>query len=136
MKLRAFGLGLALSAAVLSTGCGGESPTATTATIAIRHSHFTLTSVSVPSGQPVTFTLRNDDPIEHEWIVGAAEVHSRHRTGSEPSHDAVPTEVTIPAFTAKTTTITFDRPSDYVFIYHLPNHEKYGMQGVMHVVTS
>ncbi len=40
---------------------------------------------------------RNTDPIDHEWIVGDAAVHARHRTGTEPVHGARPTEVTIPA---------------------------------------
>ena len=48
---------------------------------------------------PVTFVLRNDDPIDHEWIVGDAAVHERHRTGTEPVHAARPTEVRIPAGT-------------------------------------
>ena len=43
---------------------------------------------------------RNDDPIDHEWIVGDAAVHERHRTGTEPVHASRPTEVTIPAGTS------------------------------------
>ena len=47
-------------------------------------------SVTVPAGVPVTFVLRNDDPIDHEWIVGDAAVHERHRTGTEPVHGVAP----------------------------------------------
>ena len=67
------------------------------ATIAIHFSRFSPETVELPAGEPVTITLRNDDPIEHEWIVGPAEVHERHRNGTEPFHDQIPTEVTIPA---------------------------------------
>ena len=28
--------------------------------------------LTVPAGVPVTIVLRNDDPIDHEWIVGDA----------------------------------------------------------------
>jgi uncharacterized cupredoxin-like copper-binding protein len=59
-------------------------------TIVIHHSHFLPNVVTVRAGTPVTFTLRNDDPIEHEWIVGTEEVHQRHRLGTEPVHDQFP----------------------------------------------
>ena len=52
--------------------------------------------MTVPAGVPVTFVLRNDDPIDHEWIVGDAAVHERHRTGTEPVHASRPTEVSDP----------------------------------------
>ena len=90
----------------------------------------------MPAGVPVTFTLRNDDPIEHEWIVGTEDVHERHRTGTEPYHDQVPTEVTIPALSTRTTTVTFDEPGDYAYICHLPGHEAYGMRGTVQVVAN
>ena len=41
--------------------------------------------------------ITNTDPIDHEWIVGDAALHERHRTGTEPYHDARPTEVSIDA---------------------------------------
>ena len=103
-------------------------------TIAIHFSHFQTDSVTVAAGVPVTFDLRNDDPIEHEWIVGDEDVHRLHRLGTEPFHDQIPTEVTIPAFSTKTTVVTFDKPGDYTFICHLPGHETYGMRGVVHVL--
>ena len=52
----------------------------------------------------------NNDPIDHEWIVGDAALHERHRTGTEPVHDARPTEISIPAGTQKRTTVTFAAP--------------------------
>ena len=36
----------------------------------IRYSHFARPMVTVQAGVPVTIVLRNDDPIDHEWIVG------------------------------------------------------------------
>ena len=116
-----------LAAAVLA-GCS-EGP-ATSATIAIHFSRFGPDIVTVPAGVPVTFTLRNDDPIEHEWIVGREEVHERHRAGTEPYHEHIPTEVTIPAYSTKTT-VTFAEPGEYAFICHLAGHEAYGMRGTV-----
>ena len=103
-------------------------------TIAIHFSRFQTTAVTVPAGVPVTFELQNEDPIEHEWIVGEEDVHKRHRLGTEPYHDEVPTEVTIPAFSTRTTVVTFENPAEYAFVCHLPGHEAYGMRGVVRVV--
>jgi uncharacterized cupredoxin-like copper-binding protein len=118
-----------------ASACGGGADAAE-ATITIHFSHFVPEDVTVPAGVPVTITLRNDDPIEHEWIVGAPDVHERHRTGTEPYHDQVPTEVTIPALDSRTTTITFAAAGEYLYICHLPGHEAYGMVGRMHVVEA
>jgi len=65
--------------------------------ITIHFSHFAPDVVRVPAGVPVTFVITNTDPIDHEWIVGDAATHERHRTGTEPVHDARPTEISIPA---------------------------------------
>ena len=83
---------------------------------------------------PITVVLRNDDPIDHEWIVGDAAVHERHRTGTEPVHGSRPTEVSIPAGSTRETTVRFDTPGTYLYICHLPGHEAYGMVGTL-VVT-
>ena len=102
--------------------------------IGIRYSHYGLSQVTVAAGTPVTFVLRNDDPIDHEWIVGDAAVHERHRTGTEPVHASRPTEVSIPAGQTRTTTVRFETPGTYPYICHLPGHEAYGMVGTL-VVT-
>lgn len=103
-------------------------------TIAIHFSRFEPTLVVVPTGVPVTFELVNGDPIEHEWIVGNADVHRRHRLGTEPYHDEIPTEVTLAAFETRTTVVTFEKPGEYTFVCHLPGHEAYGMRGTVRVV--
>jgi uncharacterized cupredoxin-like copper-binding protein len=102
-------------------------------TIGIHFSRFVPDVMEVKGGEPVTITLVNDDPIGHEWMIGDAAFHERHRTGTEPFHDTVPTEVTIPALETRVTTITFEAPGDYAYICHLPGHEAYGMTGVLRV---
>jgi uncharacterized cupredoxin-like copper-binding protein len=105
-----------------------------TVDIGIHYSHYERSSVTVAAGAPVTFVLHNADPIDHEWIVGDAAVHERHRNGTEPVHASRPTEVTIPAGMSRTTTVTFNTPGTYLYICHLPGHEAYGMVGTL-VVT-
>ena len=125
-------LPFAIAVVLLAIGCGGEP--ATEPTIAIHYSEFTPAVLEVPVGRPVTFTLRNDDPIAHEWIVGTPDVHDIHRVGTEPFHDERPTEVTIPPLSTLETTVTFAKPGDYAYICHLPGHEAYGMAGTLRVV--
>jgi uncharacterized cupredoxin-like copper-binding protein len=104
-----------------------------TVEISIRYSHFVRDSVTVRAGVPVTFVLRNGDPIDHEWIVGDAGVHERHRGGTEPVHGSRPTEVTVGAGAIATTTVTFTEPGTYRYVCHLPGHEAYGMVGTLRV---
>lgn len=132
----ALALGVGGIAAAWAGGPGhasGRGPI--TVEIGIRYSHFDRGQLTVPAGAAVTFLLRNDDPIDHEWIVGDDAVHERHRDGTEPVHDSRPTEVTIPAGSGHATTITFAKPGTYRYICHLPGHEAYGMVGTL-VVSS
>jgi uncharacterized cupredoxin-like copper-binding protein len=133
----AIGLGLGLAIAVLA-GIGASAVARSgdplEIAITIRYSQFSPALVSVPVGRPVTFVISNGDPIDHEWIVGDAASHERHRTGTEPAHDARPTEISIPAGTVRRTTLTFAASGSQLFICHLPGHEAYGMVGTV-VVT-
>jgi uncharacterized cupredoxin-like copper-binding protein len=127
-------------AIVILTGAAVASAAATsgpvTIEIHIRYSHFEPSAVSVPVGRPVTFVLVNDDPIDHEWIVGDAALHERHRTGTEPRHDSRPTEVTIDAMSTRRTTITFAPSGSLQYICHLPGHQQYGMVGTLEIRAS
>ena len=135
IRYAAIVLASALAAAASLLGaCGGGQP-ARKAEIDIHFSHFQQEDLTVRTGQPIRITLKNEDPIEHEWIVGDAETHARHRTGTEPYHDTRPTEVTVPAFSSRVTTVSFNKPGDYLYICHLPGHEAFGMVGTV-IVTN
>jgi uncharacterized cupredoxin-like copper-binding protein len=128
------GLAALAAVALLVSGCGGNA-SADEATISIHYSQFEQELITATAGVPITIELRNDDPIEHEWIVGGTDVHQRHRFGTEPFHGAIPTEVTIRALTTRSTTVVFDQPGDYQYICHLPGHEAYGMTGTLRVLA-
>lgn len=132
LRRSASALFLAIALGLFPGGCGDGSLTGLT--VVIHYSHFEPDVVTVVAGQPVTIRLRNDDPIDHEWIVGPPEVHERHRTGTEPFHASVSTEVTIPALSTRVTTVTFEQAGEYAYICHLPGHEAYGMVGTLRVV--
>jgi uncharacterized cupredoxin-like copper-binding protein len=124
-------IGLAGLVMLVAAGCGPAG--ADNVTIRFHYSHFEPSSVVVPAGRPVTITLRNDDPIDHEWIVGSPAVHEMHRHGTEAVHDARASEVTVPALSSRVTTVTLERGA-LAYICHLPGHEEYGMTGVMRAI--
>jgi uncharacterized cupredoxin-like copper-binding protein len=119
-----------LIAAAAATAC---SPGPQTVTLTIHYSAFDRSELSVPRGVPVTIVLVNEDPIDHEWLIGDDAFHAAHRAGTHASHGDVPTEVTIPALETARTTITFEETGSFAYICHLPGHEAYGMVGVLTV---
>ena len=119
-----------LIAVAAATGCAAPDRDVT---ITIHYTAFDPPALSVPAGVPVTFVLINEDPIDHEWLIGDDAFHEAHRTGTHATHDTVPTEVTVPALETVRTTITFEEPGTLSYICHLPSHESYGMVGVLTV---
>lgn len=133
----------ALVALVLAAGggCGGDATAdlltrSGTVDLVVRNSRFTPDEVQVRAGSTIRFTVRNDDPIDHEFIVGDGAVHERHRYGTEPHHGEVPGEVSVAAGETASTTFRFDAPGEYVFACHLPGHFDYGMRGVVRVLPA
>ena len=139
--MRALGLilaavGLAALAAAWSGGPARGGDAGSAATIRIHFSRFEPAEVVATAGVPIRITLVNTDPIDHEWLVGDAAFHERHRTGTEAHHDARPTEVSLAPGASSTTTVRFDQPGEYLFICHLPGHEAYGMVGMLRVLPA
>ncbi|HEY7525267.1 MAG TPA: cupredoxin domain-containing protein [Candidatus Limnocylindria bacterium] len=128
---------LVLAVAVLvaaAAGCtarAAEDDGPVTRQITIHYSQFEETQLTVPHGVPVTFVLVNEDPIAHEWLIGDAAFHERHRHGTEGHHGARPNEISIPPLATVRTTITFPSAGPQLYICHLPGHEAYGMVGTL-----
>lgn len=120
-----------MAAALLvgAVAVGGCAPSAQTATVTIHYSLFGQTELRVPRGVPITFVLVNEDPIDHEWLIGDEAFHAARRTGTHAAHGGVPTEVTAPALATAEATITFEEAGTFAYIGHLPGHEAYGMVG-------
>ena len=104
-------------------------PGAVTVPLDIEHSVFSTDRIVVREGTVVTFHVRNDDPINHELIVGEDAVHERHEDGTESQHPAVPGEVSVGPGETAATFYEFDEPGTYEFACHLPGHLAYGMRG-------
>jgi plastocyanin len=137
-KRARLGIGAGLVALVIALGVTavalagrGGPPPSTVIEIDIHYSHFEPSAITIPVGVPVTITIRNNDPIDHEWIVGDEAVQAKHRTGTELLHPSRPTELVIPAGQSRVTTITFEATGTLQYICHLPAHEAYGMVGTV-----
>jgi uncharacterized cupredoxin-like copper-binding protein len=102
----------------------------------VEHSLFEPTEIRVVEGTRLRFILDNDDPINHELIVGGPEVHARHARGTEARHPSVPGEVSVGPNEMGVTTLRFDEPGTFEFACHLPGHYEYGMHGVVEVVPA
>ncbi|HEX5615184.1 MAG TPA: plastocyanin/azurin family copper-binding protein, partial [Acidimicrobiia bacterium] len=100
-------------------------------TIEVDNSAFAPTRLDVVEGTEVRFVLVNDDPINHELIVGPDDVHDRHASGTHAAHGAVPGEVSVGALEVAATTYRFDDPGEVLFACHLPGHFAYGMTGTV-----
>lgn len=134
MKLRV----LASLALLLSggAGCGTSPPNdgeVRTVEVAIAHSRFSPGELKFERGDRVRFVIRNEDPIDHEFILGDAEVQTIHENGTEAFHGAVPGEVSVPAGSTTSTTYTFEGRGSFIYGCHLPGHYDYGMKGTVRV---
>jgi uncharacterized cupredoxin-like copper-binding protein len=86
--------------------------------------------MSFSRGDTVTFVIRNDDPIDHEFILGDEAVQERHEEGKERHHHGlVPGEISVPAGETRETTYTFTESGSLTYACHLPGHFAYGMRG-------
>ena len=128
--------GVALGAAgvlVLVAAGPGEAGVRTVV-VTMRHTRFEPAEIRVTAGTTVRFVVRNADPIDHEFILGDAAVHARHRVGREAHHDgSVPGEVSVPSGGSILTSYRFDHRGQVAYICHLPGHEAYGMVGSVDV---
>ena len=122
-------------AAYATAGTGADR----TIEVVINHSAFDPAKIEVNEGETVTFVLINQDPIDHEFIIGDKASQRAHEFGTEAHHDERPTEISIPAGETVETTVDFDIngflavADPLLFGCHLPGHYDYGMRGVIQV---
>jgi uncharacterized cupredoxin-like copper-binding protein len=125
---------VALAGGLLLVRAGASPRGPRTVELVMRHSHFTPATLTASPGETVTFVIRNDDPIDHEFIVGDAAVQARHEVGRERHHHGeVPGEVSVPAGAERRTTFRFPGPGSMQFACHLPGHYAYGMHGLVRI---
>jgi uncharacterized cupredoxin-like copper-binding protein len=125
-------LAVAALALTASVGCASASATPNRV-ITINHSAFSVNVIHVDPGEEVTFEVRNEDPIDHEFLIGDKHMQRIHEKGTEAHHGARPGEISIPANSTRTTTYTFPSGGTLIFGCHLPGHFAYGMKGLIEI---
>ena len=100
-------------------------------TLHVEHSRFDAGTLTVEAGRPVRFEIVNDDPIEHELIVGDREMHDLHERGLPHHHDGDDGAVTVSANSTASMTMTVPEAAELLFGCHLPGHWDYGMRGTL-----
>lgn len=123
-------------AGLLATGCspvgaGTERQEIRTIEVTIEHSLFVPETLDVQPGETVRFVVRNNDPIDHEFLIGDETVQQVHEEGTEAHHGARPGEISVPAAKTRSTTYTFGHAGYTLFGCHLPQHYDYGMKGLI-----
>jgi uncharacterized cupredoxin-like copper-binding protein len=109
-------------------------PGLVTVDVGVHYSEFSIDSLRVYEGTLVRFVVHNDDPINHELIVGGPGVHARHKVGSEKSHPPVPGEVSVGPDATVLTIYEFDEVGKVEFACHLAGHYEFGMHGIVEVL--
>ena len=124
-------LAVAVAVVVLAFTAAASPPPERTVDVTIHFSHFDLASLEVSPGETVRFVVTNTDPIDHEFLVGDAQMQQIHEAGTEASHGARPGEISVPAGATVETTFTFpdQLAPGWEFACHLPGHYAYGMHG-------
>jgi uncharacterized cupredoxin-like copper-binding protein len=140
-------LALSLAAAAVTIGTGyavaasgteqeALGPGLVTIDVGIQHSRFDLGTLRVVEGTTVELIVHNEDPIDHELIVGTPDIHRTHATGEERSHPPVPGEVSVAPGQVASTFYELTDAGSVVYACHLPGHVAYGMQGTIEVVDA
>ena len=135
--LAAATLAVAAAVIVLALTAAAAPPPERTVDVTIHFSHFDLASLQVAPGETVRFVVTNTDPIDHEFLVGDADMQQIHEEGTEASHGARPGEISVPAGATVETTFTFpdQLAPGWEFACHLPGHDAYGMHGPITLTT-
>lgn len=110
-------------------------PGVVTVEVRIDKSAFDIGELRVREGTLVQFVVQNDDPIDHELVVGSSEVHRQHAEGTERRHPPVPGEVSIAPGRQALTFYEFTTPGLITYACHLRGHVAYGMAGTIEVVA-
>jgi uncharacterized cupredoxin-like copper-binding protein len=130
-SLAAVAVAVLFAGTVLAVTAAASPAHARTVNVTIHFSRFDLSSLQVAPGETVRFVVTNTDPIDHEFLVGDAQMQGIHEKGTEAAHGARPGEISVPAGQTVETTFTFpdQLAPGWEFACHLPGHYDYGMHG-------
>jgi len=131
--MKRVGLSVAILFAFGAYGLADASPEVRTITVEIEHSAFIPQELNVGAGERVHFILINNDPIDHEFIIGDEHIQLIHEKGTESHHGARDGEISVPAGSTRETSYTFGEQGELIYGCHLPSHYDYGMRGEIRI---
>lgn len=132
MRLKSATLVVAgLVAGLLAAACGSRGPTAITVTT--REYTFDEGTWTVPAGQAVDITFKNEGTLEHEWVIV-----NQGQSITVPFDDDDEAKVfwEIEGQPGETATATFTAPATagtYTIVCGVPGHLEAGMQATLTV---
>jgi uncharacterized cupredoxin-like copper-binding protein len=129
------GVAALLAAPLLGACFSGAEADEQAVVVEINHSRFDPGHLTFEEGTTVRFVIRNEDPIDHEFILGDREVQARHEVGRDSHHHGrVPGEISVPAGRTRSTSYTIEDAGTLIIGCHLPSHYRYGMRAEVVVV--
>ena len=117
-------------AAAVVVGTRSRAAATPAVTVTIRHSRFVPDRLVLQPGRATRVVVRNEDPIDHEVVLGDMDVQLRHEHGTQTVHHERGA-VSVPAESTASTGWTLPPGVGAFFGCHLPGHWAYGMQGVV-----
>jgi len=101
----------------------------------MRFSHYLPAAIAVHRGETVRFTLVNEDPITHEFIIGTAAQQEAHEHGPNIDHNSLPGQASLGPGETRVISFTFGAPGALIFACHRPGHYAYGMRGTITIAA-
>jgi uncharacterized cupredoxin-like copper-binding protein len=130
-----------LVVAILLAGCTATLQSATEVTVEATDFAYNPASITVPSGQPVTVTLKNIGAVEHDFVVDKIDVSDVEASESGPAehHQMEQAEYDLHFFAkaGESTVLRFTplQPGTYEIFCSIAGHKEAGMIGELIVVA-
>ena len=133
---------IAVAGPVVLAGCvamwslvpAAAGPDAVEVHLTLRNTRFQPSQLTVHAGTTVRFVVHNEDPIDHELLIGDRAAQDAHEQGTEARHGDKPGEVSVGAYEVAATTYRFEEPGVLLLGCHLPGHWTHGMRGQIRVL--
>ena len=126
---------LLLAVAAILSGCSRGEPARRTIEVGMRYSRFQPEALTVQPGRTVEFVIRNEDPIEHEFILGTEAEQRAHELGDPHDPHTGPGQALVGPGETKRISFTFPQAGSIVYACHRPGHYAYGMRGSIRVAA-
>lgn len=132
---------LMLFLAAFLAGCAGTPESATEVTVEATDFAYNPVTITVPSGQPVTLTLKNMGAVEHDFVVDNINVSDVEASDSGPAehHQMEQAEYDLHFFAkaGESAVLRFTplQPGTYEIFCSIAGHKEAGMIGELIVVA-